>query len=154
MHLSVMQGLPCLPSFLCLFSENNWKAYSLQSDSKSIEPGRIKDRQAFLWLSRAISAVFTDASTPFHTRQQPLPLENMTKGNKSQDNGRIKAIRHSRLILLLDIHHLNKTFQSAWEPTDTSIMHWEHVGEPQEGESHPMVEVRQWGHSACQGIGL
>lgn len=81
MHLSMMQSLPCLPPSLSLSvsPQKSWKAYSPQSDSKSIEPGRIKDRQAFLCLSRAIPAVCTDTSTLFHTWQQPLPLEDKTE---------------------------------------------------------------------------
>ncbi len=73
----MIQGLPCLP--LSLSPKKSWKDYSLQSDFKSIAPGRIKDRQAFLCLSRAIPAVFADASTLFHSWQQPLPLEDKTQ---------------------------------------------------------------------------
>lgn len=106
-------GLDMFPS-QSASPEKSWKAISPPSDSKSIGVGGIKGRQAFLCLSGVIPVVFADAAALFHTWQQPLPSTDGTqKGKGIQDNSGGNAMRHPWLILLLDLFHPNKTFQSA-----------------------------------------
>lgn len=110
----MIQGLPRLP----LSPEKSPKTYSPQSDSKSIMPGRIKDRQAFLCLSRAVPAVFTDTFTLFHTWQQPLPLEDMTK--KERKPGQWQKKRYETSLT-------NSAVRSPRSQQDSSISlstHW------------------------------